>query len=97
MFALFGLFGVMMAGLAADALMSQRSEGAEEDGDTIPPPEDEDDLFDRGNLLDDLGNDPTIPTSDDRPELPDDAATLAGGQGSDLISGFGAEIGRAHV
>lgn len=91
MLALFGLFGVMMAGLAADALMSHRSENAEEDGDANAQPEEEEDLIDRGNLLNDLDNDPTIPTSNDLPDQPDQAVTLAGGEGSDLMSGFGAD------
>lgn len=86
-----GLFGVMMAGLAADALMSHRSETAEDDGDANTPPDEEDDQIDRGNLLDDLDPDPTVPTSNDLPQEPDQAVTLSGGDGSDLMSGFGAD------
>ena len=92
MLALLGLFGVMMAGLAADALVSHRSEDPEEDGeDTLPPPEHEDELTDRGNLLDDLDDDETVPTSDDVPDLPDAAVTLSGGSSGELLSGYGAD------
>jgi Ca2+-binding RTX toxin-like protein len=90
--ALLGLFGVMMAGLAADALVTHRSEDAEEDEDaTLPPPEAEDELIDRGNLLDDLDEDETIPTSDDILDAPDEAVTLSGGESDDILSGYGAD------
>ncbi|MGL4279593.1 MAG: calcium-binding protein, partial [Albidovulum sp.] len=91
MLALLGLFGVMMAGLAADALVTHRSEGAEDaEDDADLPPEAEDDLADRGDLLDEIGNDPTIPTSDDRPQALEEAVTLSGGQEADILSGYGA-------
>lgn len=89
MLALLGVFGVMMAGLAADALLSSRPEEEEPD-DPLP---DEDEAPSEGNLLDDFGDDPTIPTSDDLAN-PTDAShqiegsgRLEGGDASDEIRG----------
>lgn len=88
-FALLGVFGVMMAGLAADALLSSRPEEEEPD-DPVP---DEEEVPSEGNLLDDFEADPTIPTSDDLAD-PTDASRqseggglLDGGDSSDEIRG----------
>lgn len=62
MLAMFGLFGALMAGLAADALLSGRS--ADEEDPDEPPPDDEGSLAD-GNLLDDLTVETGVPVSDD--------------------------------
>ncbi len=92
MLALLGLFGVMMAGLAADALVTHKSEDAADDGDEANPvPDAEEDLVDHGNLLDDPDDDTTIPTSDDIPDSRDASVTLFGGDEIDNLSGYGAE------
>jgi Ca2+-binding RTX toxin-like protein len=88
--ALVGLFGVMMAGLAADALVSHRSEdmdGGEDEAN--PTPDAEEDLVDHGNLLDDVDEDGTVPTSDDIPEARDASVTLFGGNEVDNLHGYG--------
>lgn len=54
MLAILGLFGVMMAGLAADALISGHGDGADEPEDEAP---DEDASQSGGDLLDDLTGD----------------------------------------
>ena len=89
MLALLGVFGVMMAGLAADALLSNRP--AEEEPDD--PVLDEEEVPSEGNLLDDFEADQTIPTSDDLAD-PTDASRqseggglLDGGDSSDEIRG----------
>ena len=51
MLAILGLFGVVMAGLAADALISGQGDEADDSQDV--PPEDDGPVSD-GNLLDDL-------------------------------------------
>lgn len=81
-----GLFGVMMAGLAADALIGHRSD--DEEVEDLPPEEDEGSLAD-GNLLDDIAGDPTIPTSDDLPDTMDRSVTVHGTEKADLLDGFG--------
>ncbi|MDP3197353.1 calcium-binding protein [Tabrizicola sp.] len=83
MFALLGVFGVLMAGLAADALFSGRPDEQEAE-DPYP---DEDEAQPEGNLLDDLVGDPTIPTSDDLPDAPEQSLYVKGGQGADLLDG----------
>ena len=55
MLAILGLFGVLMAGLAADAVIS--SSGDEADDSEDSPPEDAGAISD-GDLLDDLAGDP---------------------------------------
>ena len=89
MLALLGVFGVMMAGLAADALLSSRS-GEEEPSDDVLAEDDQSDLGD-GDLLDGIGGDTTIPTSDDIPDTADEAQYLKGGDEADLLSGAGAD------
>lgn len=84
MLALFGVLGVMMAGLAADALLSARTEDEEEPQD-LPPEEQE--TLEGGNLLDSYDADPTIPTSDDIPEEDDPSLYLEGGDNADLLNG----------
>lgn len=86
MFAILGLFGVMMAGLAADVLVSGRGDAADESEDI--PPEDEGPISD-GNLLDELAGDPTIPTSDDIADPADEEVTVTGTQDADVPDGFG--------
>ena len=86
MFAILGLFGVMMAGLAAGVLVSGRGDAADESEDM--PPEDEGSISD-GNLLDELAGDPTIPTSDDIADPADEAVTVTGTQDADVLDGFG--------
>lgn len=88
MFTLFGLIGMLMAGAAADAIMSPQS-GVEDDGDDMPP-EDDASLSD-GNLLDNLGEEPNqdgIALSDDQAEVVNDAQILTGGSGNDILSGL---------
>jgi hypothetical protein len=70
--AMLGLFGVMMAGVAADALFSIHND-ARDEGEDLP--DDDGDSLADGNLLDDITGDPTIPISDDTPDPQDSPAT----------------------
>lgn len=54
-----GLFGVMMAGLAADAVFSFRDD--DNDEAEPPAPDDGEPSLDDGDLLDDLSGDPPYP------------------------------------
>ncbi len=74
MLALLSVFGVLTAGLAADALFSKRSD--EDQQDRHP---DEDEGHDQGNLLDELEGDPTIPTLGDLPDEVDQPIEVEGG------------------
>jgi Ca2+-binding RTX toxin-like protein len=80
-----GLFGVMMAGLAADAVFSFRDD--DNDEAEPPAPDDGEPSLDDGDLLDDLSGDPTIPTSDDLDDPVDPSVTLTGTDGVDQLSG----------
>lgn len=92
MSALLGLFGVLMAGLAADALVSVKSDGPDgSDDDADLPPDDPEEQTDHGDLLDEFHGDPTIPTSDDLAHEPDPDETLSGGEDADLLSGQGGD------
>ena len=86
MFAILGFFGVMMAGLVADALMSGHDDQADAPEDD--PPEEEGPLAD-GNLVDDLSGDPTIPTSDDIDDPADQDVEVVGTEDADILDGHG--------
>lgn len=103
-----GLFGVLMAGVAADAVMSPNAKPANDDED--PKTDDQEDTSSAGeNLLDDTlpANSDGFAVSDDIPvEQPEDLAlggtdaaeVLSGGLGHDQITGqAGADLidGRA--
>lgn len=91
MLALFGIFGVLMAGIAADAVLSNRSDAPDEEDETNDLPDDEQETLQDGNLLDDLWNDPTIPTSNDLPQEPPASMTLHGTDEGEALAGDGAE------
>lgn len=84
--AILGLFGVMMAGLAADALISGQGDEADDSQDV--PPEGDGSISD-GDLLDDLTGDPTIPTSDDIADPIDEDVTVVGTADADVLDGLG--------
>lgn len=86
MLAIVGLFGVMMAGLVADALISH---GNDEPADPADLPEDDEPSLADGNLLDDVFADPTIPTSDDIEDPEDEDASVNGTENVDLLEAFG--------
>lgn len=86
MLTLFGLIGVLMAGAAADAILSPVGEAADEDNDT--PPEDETSLRD-GNLVDDSSSQDGVAQSDDLEDPVDEPLTLTGGSEDDILSGLG--------
>ena len=88
MLAILGLFGVLMAGLAADAVIS--SSGDEADDSEDSPPEDAGAISD-GDLLDDLAGDPTIPTSDDITDPGDEDVTVVGTEDADALDGRGGD------
>jgi Ca2+-binding RTX toxin-like protein len=85
--ALLGLFGALVAGVAADAVLFNRSDKAD---DAEAAPED-DDAFDNGDFLADLIvppiDGPDMITSDDLPDPVDLPQSLLGGDGSDVLSG----------
>jgi Ca2+-binding RTX toxin-like protein len=81
-----GLFGAMMAGLAADAILSNRDE-EEEDWD--PPADDVEDSGANGNLLDQISVEHGVPVSDDSPDPVDEPMSLSGTEADDNLSGLG--------
>ncbi len=86
-----GLFGALMAGIVADALLFNH---ADDPDDSDIPPEDDGTVGDHGDLLvDTVGEpgfpDPGLPESDDTPDPEDDPLTLEGGDGVDNLSGQG--------
>jgi Ca2+-binding RTX toxin-like protein len=86
---LVGFFGVIMAGLAADAVLFNRNDDPDADDADLPPEEEEEFSVDHGDLLTDYGDEPGVPTSDDIPDPVDSPVTLQGGQGVDFLSGLG--------
>ena len=88
MLAMLGLFGALMAGIAADSLLFSRQAGQEDQDDSDIAPEDDQDV-DSGDLLDNTATEPGVPVSDDTPDPVDAAVTLEGGTGIDNLSGLG--------
>lgn len=84
--ALLGLFGVLAAGVAADALLTSRDD-LEDDDETAPPSVDDTELS-SDNLLDDIsGPDGADPRSDDRELAEPEDVSLSGTDGDDDLSG----------
>lgn len=97
MLTIFGLLGALFAGVAADALLSTRSEP--DDAADDRPEDDEDPLQGAGgDLLDEpapdhdrgAGGRETGPVSDDIADPADAPVVAQGGAGDDLLSGGGA-------
>jgi len=90
MFTLFGLIGILMAGAAADAILSLQGAADTDEGDE-PPSDDAASLSD-GNLLDDLADEPVdqggIALSNDLEDRVDAPETVTGGPGDDILSGL---------
>ncbi len=86
MLAFLGLFGALVAGIAADAMLFSRQEDADE---ADPPQEDEEEAADNGDLLTEILGEPGLPESDDIPDPADDPVTLEGGDEADNLSGLG--------
>lgn len=94
MLSIFGVLGILFAGVAADALLSHPTK-ADDDSDDLPDDgagEDTNGLDGgAGDLLDDPEEDAEgNPVSDDLPDPQDAAVSLQGGEGNDLMSGGGA-------
>ncbi len=101
MLGLFGLFGVLLAGLAADTMMSSTKGAADEDDPnaTDAPADTADSSGPHGDILNWLGTEPDpvpianpddpdfVPQSDDLPEPLDPNITVTGESGADILSG----------
>jgi Ca2+-binding RTX toxin-like protein len=85
--ALLGLFGAVMAGLAADAVLFSRKEDDEDEGSDLSADEEEAGHY--GDLLSDRESEEGVPLSDDIPDPVDAPVTLQGGGGADNLSGLG--------
>ena len=84
-FTLFGLIGILIAGAAADAILTPHGgQNDVEDDDFLPL--DRDITPEDGNLLD---WDDGLPQSDDLDDPRDGPVTLAGGSDDDILSGNG--------
>jgi Ca2+-binding RTX toxin-like protein len=84
--AMLSLFGALMAGVAADALLTGRPEN---DADPDDLPEESEDSLADGNLLDDIET--GVPVSDDIPDPVDAPVKLEGGDTVDKLSGLGGD------
>ena len=88
--AMLGLFGALMAGVAADALMFSRQDDPDDRDDFDIPPDSDEPQGD-GDLLVDVVIDPGAPVSDDTPDPFDDPVTLEGDDDVDNLSGLGGD------
>lgn len=108
MFGLLGLMGLVVAGMAIDALLGGAETDLPDDGDAAlqdqpddMPPDTAPDagsgdpvLDEAGGLPDghlDPGTDEGMPQSDDRPDSPAAALTMAGSDVSDVLNGDGGD------
>jgi Ca2+-binding RTX toxin-like protein len=82
--AILGLFGALMVGIAADALLFNR----EDDPDDSDVPTEDEDTGDYGDLLVDLVGEPGQLESDNTSDGVDDPVMLEGDDGIDILSGL---------
>ena len=87
-----GIFGILAAGFAADAIFSGRDgAGSDNDVDDNAFDFDEDSDLESGNLLDEIARQPAgsegNPVSDDIEDPADEDVTVTGSGGDDILSG----------
>ena len=91
MLSILGLLGLVMAGVAADAVLSG-PDNRDEDDDTPPDPEGEGEGG-NGSLLDDIDQNDTadVPLSDDLDDPLAESETVTGSDKGDILSGGNAD------